>query len=88
MIPLSSERQRLESKIAFLQQQLDSLDHYLPETYQFLMAEMDSQQVLLKQLEVQEHFATIDSSHGVLNPSSASQDTQKAVLKSIGTINL
>lgn len=58
----SSERQRLESKIAFLQQQLDSLDHYLPETYQYLMEQMDTQQVLLKQLEVQDHFATIDSS--------------------------
>ena len=57
-----TERQRLESKIAFLQQQLDSLDHYLPETYQYLMEQMDSQQVLLKHLQVQEHFAAIDSS--------------------------
>ena len=75
MNPLSSERQKLESKIAFLQQQLDSLDHYLPETYQFLISEMDSQQVLLKQLEVQEHFATIDSSEGALSPSSALEST-------------
>ena len=57
----NTDRQRLESKIAFLQQQLDSLDHYLPETYQYLMEEMDTQQVLLKQLEVQDHFALIDS---------------------------
>jgi len=55
-------RQRLESKIAFLQQQLDSLDHYLPETYQYLMEEMDTQQVLLKHLQVLEQFALIDSS--------------------------
>jgi hypothetical protein len=67
----SSERQRLESKIAFLQQQLDSLDHYLPETYQYLLIEMDAQQVLLKQLEVQEHFAVIDSSDGALSPCDA-----------------
>ena len=73
----SSERQRLESKIAFLQQKLDSLDHYLPDTYQFLIAEMDSQQVLLKQLEVQEHFATIDSSHGDQSPCSASLGAPK-----------
>ena len=72
---LSSERQKLESKIAFLQQQLDSLDHYLPETYQFLISEMDAQQVLLKQLEVQEHFATIDSSEVVLSPCSALEST-------------
>ena len=71
----SPERQKLESKIAFLQQQLDSLDHYLPETYQFLISEMDAQQVLLKQLEVQEHFATIDSSEGALSPSSALEST-------------
>ena len=57
----TTERPRLESKIAFLQQQLDSLDHYLPETYQYLMEQMDSQQVLLKHLQVQEHFAAIDS---------------------------
>jgi len=57
----TTERQRLESKIAFLQQQLDSLDHYLPETYQYLMEAMDTQQVLLKHLQVQEQFAIIDS---------------------------
>ena len=75
MNPLSSERQKLESKITFLQQQLDSLDHYLPDTYQYLMEQMDSQQVLLKQLEVQEHFATVDSSTGAMSPSSALQGT-------------
>ena len=75
MNPLSSERQKLESKIAFLQQQLDSLDHYLPDTYQYLIAEMDSQQVLLKRLEVKEHFAVIDSSTGTLSPCGALQGT-------------
>jgi|GEM_PF-6388395 len=68
-------RQKLESKIAFLQQQLDYLDHYLPETYQYLMEQMDSQQVLLKQLEVQEHFAVIDSSTGTLSSCGALQGT-------------
>ena len=57
----TTDRQRLEFKIAFLQQQLDSLDHYLPDTYKFLLEQMDTQQVLLKQLEVQDHFALIDS---------------------------
>ena len=57
----NTDRKRLESKIAFLQQQLDNLDHYLPETYQYLMEQMDSQQVLLKHLQVQEQFAVIDS---------------------------
>jgi hypothetical protein len=75
MNPLSSERQKLESKITFLQKQLDSLDHYLPDTYQYLMEQMDTQQVLLKQLEVQDHFATIDSSTGVLRSCSALEST-------------
>ena len=75
MNPISSDRHRLESKITFLQQQLDSLDLYLPETYQYLMEQMDSQQVLLKQLEVQEHFAVIDSSEVVLSPCSALEST-------------
>jgi len=57
----TTDRQRLESKIAFLQQQLDSLDHYLPSTYQYLIEAMDTQQVLLKHLQVQEQFAIIDS---------------------------
>ena len=57
----NTKLQRLESKIAFLQQQLDNLDHYLPSTYDYLMEQMDSQQVLLKHLQVQEHFAAIDS---------------------------
>jgi hypothetical protein len=75
MNPLSSERQKLESKITFLQQQLDSLDHYLPDTYQYLMEQMDSQQVLLKRLEVQEHFAAIDSNTGALRSCSALEST-------------
>ena len=72
---LSSERQKLESKITFLQQQLDSLDHYLPDTYQYLMEQMDSQQVLLKRLEVQDHFAAIDSSTSALRSCSALEST-------------
>ena len=57
----ASDRHKLESKIEFLNQQIDLLNHYLPETYQYLIEEMDNQQVLLKQLEVQERFAIIDS---------------------------
>ena len=71
----ASDRQRLESKIAFLQQQLDSLDHYLPETYQYLMEQMDAQQMLLKRLAVQEHFAVIDSIDRALSPCGAQKST-------------
>ena len=57
----SLDRQKLESKIEFLNQQIDLLNQYLPDTYQYLLEEMGNQQVLLKQLEVQERFAIIDS---------------------------
>ena len=53
---LTSNRQRLESKITFLQQQLDSLEHYLPETYQYLMEEMDVQQRNLMELKIQTYY--------------------------------
>ena len=65
----------IQERIDFLQSQIQSLDHYLPETYQFLIAEMDSQQVLLKCLEVQDHFAVIDSIDGALSPCGDSQGT-------------
>jgi hypothetical protein len=60
---LPSERQKLESKIAFLQQQLDLLDHYLPETYQFLLAEMDHQQRDLMELKIQDFYKDITNEH-------------------------
>jgi len=37
-------QERIQERIDFLKEQLDSLDHYLPETYQFLTAELDLQQ--------------------------------------------
>ena len=40
----------IQERIDFLQSQIQSLDHYLPETYQFLMAELD-----LQQREMMEH---------------------------------
>jgi len=46
----------VQCRIAFLQQQLDSLEHYLPETYQFLMNEMDTQQQKLMELKIQLYY--------------------------------
>ena len=47
---------QVQCRIAFLQQQLDSLAHYLPETYQFLMNEMDVQQQKLMELKIQFYY--------------------------------
>ena len=52
----NSNCQVLESNITFLQKQLDSLEHFLPETYQYLMNEMDTQQRCLMELKIQSYY--------------------------------
>ena len=47
---------QVQLRIAFLQGQLDSLEHYLPETYQYLMEEMDVQQRCLMELKIQSYY--------------------------------
>jgi len=54
-------QQQIEERIAFLHQQLDSLDHYLPDTYQFLMAELDSQQRELMEIKIQSYYHSQDN---------------------------
>ena len=48
--------EHIQERIAFLQIQIDSLEHYLPETYQYLMEEMDSQQRTLMELKIQNYY--------------------------------
>jgi len=49
-------QERIQERIDFLKEQLDSLDHYLPETYQFLMAELDLQQRELMEHKIQDFY--------------------------------
>lgn len=56
----SIDRQKVISKIQFLESQLVSLDHYLPETYEYLMQELDLQKRILAELEVNDAFEFID----------------------------
>lgn len=49
-------QQTVERRIEFLQEQLNSLDHYLPETYQFLMTELDSQQRILMEIRIHQFY--------------------------------
>ena len=53
----------IQSKIDYLQNELEALKDYfyVPETYQYLIDQLDAQQVLLKRLEVEEQFAAIES---------------------------
>jgi hypothetical protein len=57
---ISDLKTRITSKIQFLENQLVSLDHYLPETYEYLMRELDVQKRTLAELKVKEHFTHID----------------------------
>jgi hypothetical protein len=56
-------KQTLQAKIEYLEAELEMLKDYfyVPETYQFLTEQLDALQVLLKQIEVQEQFAAIDT---------------------------
>jgi len=56
----STSKSRIQQKISFLEDQLVSLDHYLPETYDYLMKELDMQRRQLAELEVSETFLEID----------------------------
>ena len=57
----NSSKQDALSKIRFLEDQLVSLDHFLPETYDYLIRELDAQRRILVELEVLETFAAIDA---------------------------
>ena len=48
---------QIQERIFYLQEQLDSLEHYLPETYQYLMEEMDDQHHALMKLKVQNFYS-------------------------------
>ncbi len=55
----------INAKIHYLEDQLGSLNHFLPETYDYLMAELDTQRRLLAEYDVNETFQQIDSqNHG------------------------
>ena len=53
-------KRRTNQKIRFLEDQLVALDHYLPETYDYLMQELDLQKRILAELELKEHYDQID----------------------------
>ena len=54
-------KHQIQAKIDFLESQLESLNHYLPETYEYLMHELDLQKCALVELEVADAFAFIES---------------------------
>ena len=62
-------QQQVQQRINFLQKELDSLEHYLPDTYQFLMAEMDNQQRELVAFKIQDFYQELSNEQQNQNPS-------------------
>jgi hypothetical protein len=74
----NSNKQQVIAKIRFLEDQLISLDHYLPETYEYLMAELDVQKRQLAEMEVSETFQQIEAGSSAMthDPSNNSRPTR------------
>lgn len=53
----------INAKINYLEDQLVSLNHFLPETYDYLMVELDAQRRMLAEIEVNQTFQQIDARH-------------------------
>ena len=60
---MAHNKQSILTKIDYLENELRELKDYfyVTETYQYLIDQLDSQQVLLKEIEVEERFAAIDA---------------------------
>ena len=52
-------RPQLELKIQFLENQIQDLNYFLPETYEFLVAELDFHKRQLTELMMYEYFDSL-----------------------------
>jgi hypothetical protein len=76
---MNSSLHQVQCRIAFLQEQLDSLEHYLPDTYQYLMNEMDTQQRVLMELKIQSYYQQQSNEQQDQNPDTGhSKQDQKS----------
>jgi len=57
-------KERIHSKINYLEEQLVSYNHLQPEPYDYLIADLDAQRRLLAEIEVCETFQQIDALQG------------------------
>lgn len=58
---LKSNKEQVLAKIDFLETQLENLNHYLPETYEFIIRQIDCYKRVLVELEIVETFELIDT---------------------------
>ena len=80
-------QEQIQQRINFLQGQLDSLEHYLPETYSYLMEEMDSQQRNLTELKIKDFYKNLSLEHQNQNPDLLNQTISVSRLKDPYEIN-
>ena len=58
---LTPNKQQVLAKLDYLETQLENLNHHLPETYEFLIRQIDYQKRVLVEIEIQETFELIDT---------------------------
>jgi len=80
-----SIKSHLLAKIGFLEDQLESLKHYLPETYQYLMVVLDLQKRQLAEIEVLETYQQIESEYECPEFSSRQTKEPRASFSRAGT---
>ena len=78
---MRSEKEHIEASINFIKKQLDSLEHYLPETYSYLMEGMDSQQRNLIELKVKDFYKNLSLEQQNQNPDLPNQTTSDSSSK-------
>ena len=55
----SREKKLIQAKISVLEKKLEELSHYAPETYSYLIGQLDEQGYLLTRILVEEEFERI-----------------------------
>ena len=68
-----TSQEQLQNRINFLETQLESLDHYLPETYQLPMDQLDIQHRDLMELKTQDFYRNQTNEHQDKNSDSRDQ---------------
>jgi hypothetical protein len=81
------KKEQIIAKINYLEDELTSLEHYLPETYEYLMAELDVQRRMLAEIEVSETFQQIEQMQTEAITCSRNQSHQRPSYSRVETRN-
>jgi len=65
--------EQCKQRIRFILEQIESLEHYLPATYQMLMDELDHQNLTLKNYELETFYRSQSHEHNDQATDSADQ---------------